>query len=34
MVEMYQFVAIVYFPIGLGLPLLVRRQEKNTTVTR
>jgi glutamate/aspartate transport system permease protein len=33
MVEMYLFVAVVYFLMSFGLSLLVRRQEKNTTVT-
>lgn len=33
MVEMYLFVAVVYFFMSFGLSLLVRRREKNTTVT-
>lgn len=33
MVEMYLFVAVVYFLMSFGLSLLVRRQERNTTVT-
>jgi glutamate/aspartate transport system permease protein len=33
MVEMYLFVAVVYFLMSFGLSLLVRRQEKNTTLT-
>ena len=33
MVEMYLFVAVVYFLMSFGLSLLVRRQEKNTMVT-
>jgi len=33
MVEMYIFVAVVYFLMSFGLSLLVRRREKNTTVT-
>lgn len=33
MVEMYIFVAVVYFFMSFGLSLLVRRREKNTTVT-
>ena len=33
MVEMYLFVAIVYFLMSFGLSLLVRGQEKNTAVT-
>lgn len=32
MVEMYLFVAIVYFAMSFGLSLLVKRQERNTTV--
>lgn len=33
MVEMYLFVAVVYFFMSFGLSLLVRRQEKNMTLT-
>ena len=33
MVEMYLFVAVVYFLMSFGLSLLVRRQEKNAALT-